>query len=154
TTAAKRGDTTVLNADFSYIDRGRRIHLTSAMAVAADYTPRRLEVVRFTNDTARTVAARVDVEGRNATIVRNGQTSTVTLPATAFAISAYQPLSQHVALIKYWRARGKPDSIDVVPGPLRVSVKQLGKDTVEIGELTPFLTRYAIDGLIWGREYV
>jgi len=110
-----RGDTTWLTSDFDYIDRGRRVHSASAMALAADYSPRRLEVFRVT-DTSRTLETRVDVTDRVASVTRRGETASVTLPQLRFALAPYTPTSQHLALIRYWRAHGRPDTIDVVPG--------------------------------------
>src|SRR5215831_8194204 len=62
-----RGDTTWLTSDFDYIDRGRRIHSASAMALAPDYSPRRLEIFRVT-DTSRTLETRVDITARVASV--------------------------------------------------------------------------------------
>src|SRR3954470_4368751 len=58
----RRGDTTFFDADFSYIDRGRRVHAASAMALAADYSPRRFEAFRFA-DTTKNSIAQVEFDG-------------------------------------------------------------------------------------------
>ena len=150
-----RGDSTSVVSDYSYVDRGRRIHLASTMSLGADYAPRHLEVARLT-DTSRTVQTRVDVDGRTATVTRGTQTSQVALPAFSFALSAYEPVSQHLALIRYWMANGRPTQIDVVPGgpTNRVTVRLTGMSRFLLGAKTETLTRYAIDGVVWGREYV
>jgi imidazolonepropionase-like amidohydrolase len=142
-------------ADFDYIDRGRRIHLASTMVVAPDYSPRHLEVARFA-DTTRTVATRVDVAGRTASVTRNNQTSEVALPPIAFALSPFQPFSQHLALLRYWRAHGSPATLAVVPGgPTNsVAIKKLGVDSIRTNDGRAIaLTRYSIDGIVWGIEY-
>ncbi len=146
-----------LTSDLDYIDRGRRNHVQSTMMLAPDYTPRSLEVARV-NDTVRTVTTRVDFAGRQATVVKTGQTTTVSLPTTAFAISAYTPLSQHLALVRYWRSHGSPATLAVVPGaPTNpVSISRRGVDTLpaDDGRRTVVLTRLAIDGVVWGTEYL
>jgi imidazolonepropionase-like amidohydrolase len=144
-----------LTADFDYIDRGRRNHLQGTTSMAADYAPRHLEVARVA-DTTRTVATRVDVEHGKASVLRNGQTTTVDLPAVAFALAPYQPVSQHLALLRYWKAHGSPATIAVVPGgpTNRVSIAKFGVDSVTVGGRRTALTRYGVDGVVWGREYV
>jgi imidazolonepropionase-like amidohydrolase len=143
-----------LSADWSYVDRGRRIHTTAAAQYAADYSPRTLKVDRF-NDTTRTPALDVTVDGKHATVVRNGATATVELPSVAFPISQYTPVSQHLALLRYWKAHGSPASLSVFPGdPLNpVKIRQQGVDELMAGGRRVALTRYSIDGVVWGIEY-
>ena len=143
-----------LSADLDYIDRGRRNHQQATMSMAADYTPRHLELARVA-DTNRTIITRIDASGGRAAVMRNGQTSDVTLPPTAFAIAPYTPVSQHLALLRYWQGHGSPASIAVVPGAPtnRVSIKRQGVDTLAGGGRPTLLTRYAIDGVVWGVEY-
>ena len=143
-----------LTADWSYIDRGRRIHTAAVAQLGADYSPRTLKVDRFT-DTTRTPALDVTVEGRHATVVRNGAASTVDLPAVAFPISQYTPVSQHLALLRYWKEHGSPSSLPVFPGdPLNpVRIRQQGVDEVTVDGRRVALTRYSIDGVVWGIEY-
>jgi imidazolonepropionase-like amidohydrolase len=145
-----------LSADFSYVDRGRRTHLTAAMQTRADYTPLRLEILRLT-DTGATVDTRVEITGRAATVLARDVTSTATLPATAFAISAYAPVSQHLMLLRYWLAHGRPPTMAVVPGgPTNpVSIRSRGRDTLSLengAHLT--LDRYSVNGVAWGGETV
>jgi imidazolonepropionase-like amidohydrolase len=144
-----------LTADLDYIDRGRRNHVQSTTVLAADFTPSHLEVARVT-DTARTVTTRVDVDGNHATVLRDGQTHNIVLSPGAFAISPYTPVSQHLALIRYWKSHGSPGSLAVVPGgPInRVTIRKAGVDTVGSGAHRAVLTRYTIDGVVWGIEYL
>ncbi|MEP6618745.1 MAG: amidohydrolase family protein [bacterium] len=142
-------------ADFDYVDRGRRIHLASSSVMAADYASRRLEVTRF-NDTTRTLATRVVVDGQHASVLRNGVTADVDLPPDAFALSQYQPMSQHLALLRYWQGRGRPASVAVVPGgpTNRVAITRRGVDSVTANGVRVVLTRYTMDGIVWGTEYI
>ncbi len=142
-----------LAADWDYVDRGRRIHSQAAMSLAADYTPIHLDVARLA-DTTRTIVARVDVDGRHATVQRGREAaSDQALPTLAFAISQYTPVSQHLALLRYWLAHGSPASITVLPGPNLVTIRRQGVDTVSSGGHVVTLTRYSIDGVVWGIEY-
>jgi hypothetical protein len=143
-----------LNADWSYVDRGRRIHTQAVMKLATDYAPASLKVDRLT-DSTRTPALDVTVSGRSATIVRGAATTTLDLPPVAFAISQYTPVSQHLALIRYWKAHGSPASLAVFPGdPVNpVKIRAQGTDNLTVGGRRVTLTRYSIDGVVWGIEY-
>lgn len=144
-----------LTADLDYVDRGRRNHLASTTLLSADFTPRHLEVARV-SDTGRVVTTRVDVNGRRAAVLSNGETTNVDLPPVAFAISPYTPIAQHLTLLRYWQAHGSPATLAVVPGqPTNsVSIHKAGIDTVGSGASRVVLTRYTIDGVVWGIEYL
>jgi imidazolonepropionase-like amidohydrolase len=140
-------------SDFDYIDRGRRNHLQGTLEMGAGFTPRRLEVMRVA-DTSRTVVTRVEIAGTHASVMRNGKTTDVELPSPAFALSPYTPIAQHVALLRYWKAHGSPASITLVPGDAAtIAIKRLGADTLGAGASRIVLTRYGIDGVVWGTEY-
>lgn len=143
-----------LTADWSYIDRGRHIHTAAAMTLSADYSPLTLKVDRLT-DTSRTPVLDVAVDGRHATVVRDGTPATVDLPKLAFALSQYTPVSQHLALLRYWKAHGSPSTLAVFPGdPTNpVKIRSQGTDNITLGGKRIALTRYAIDGVVWGIEY-
>jgi imidazolonepropionase-like amidohydrolase len=143
----------LLTADFSYIDRGRRIHRQGTMATRTDYTPTKLEVFNVA-DTARTLLLRVELEGAStAAVTQRGQTDKVSIAQPSFALSPYTPMAQHLMLIRYWRAHGKPKSLTMLPGDGRVTIARAGTDTVAVGGQPTPLTRYTIDGIVWGREY-
>ncbi|MEO7360509.1 MAG: amidohydrolase family protein [Gemmatimonadaceae bacterium] len=144
-----------LSADFDYIDRGRRNRIQSTMLLDAKYAPKKLDVARL-SDTSRTPVTHVEVHGKTATVLRNGTTSDVALPVVAFAISPYQPLSQHLALLRYWMAHGSPQSLAIVPGgPVNtITITRAGIDTLGTGTSALHLTRYVINGVVWGNEYL
>ena len=149
------GAGSVLSADFDYIDRGRRNHLQSVMQLGERYTPKQLDVARVA-DTTRTVVSHVEVNGMTAAVTRNGKTENVALPPLTFAISPFQPLSQHLALIRFWQAFGSPPTVAVVPGgPVNtVAIARAGVDTLGTGAQRIVLSRYTIDGVVWGLEYL
>ena len=151
---SKSGAGEELSADWRYVDRGRTIHTQAVMKLAADYSPVSLKVDRLA-DTTRTPALSVTVEGRRATILRNAAATRVELPTLAFAISQYTPVSQHLALLRYWKGHGSPASLAVFPGdPLNaVRIRAQGTDNVTVGGRKVALTRYSIDGVVWGIEY-
>ena len=145
-----------LTADFDYTDRGRRTHIGGVMRTARDYTPRSLEIRRM-SDTATQVETRVDVRGRTATVLHDAAGPVrVSLPREAFAISAHAPVSQHLLLLRYWLAHGRPPLLAVVPGGPTNSVRisWRGRDTLQLSGAPVVLDRFAVDGVVWGLESV
>jgi imidazolonepropionase-like amidohydrolase len=144
-----------LSADFSYVDRGRRTHLTGLMRVSADYAHELLEISRFA-DTAAALETRVETTEGAAMVFARGVTTRVPLPVPGFAIAAHAPVSQHLLLMRYWLAHGRPRSLEVVPGgPTNtVSIHWRGRDTIPGAAGPSVLERYAVDGVAWGYESV
>jgi imidazolonepropionase-like amidohydrolase len=143
-----------LTSDYDYVDRGRRNHTQLMLNVGTDYALRTFETVRIT-DTSRTVTTSVVLDGARAKVVRNGKSTDVAIPAIAYAVSSYFPTAQHLALLRYWESHGSPATIAVVPGdPNPVTIRKRGIDTVGAGPGRVLLTRYTIDGVIWGINYV
>ena len=143
-----------LTSDYDYVDRGRRNHTQLAMNVGSDYSLKTFETVRIT-DTSRTVATSVEFNGARAKFLRNGKSADVAIPAVAYAVSSYFPTAQHLALIRYWESHGRPATIAVVPGdPNPVTIRKRGVDTVGTGASRVVLTRYTIDGVIWGINFL
>ncbi|MFN8580013.1 MAG: amidohydrolase family protein [Gemmatimonadaceae bacterium] len=142
-------------ADFDYVDRGRRTHLSSAARLAADGGIERIEVMRL-SDTASHRDAAAEQAGRAVIVERNGVTDTVRVPATWFAIAGTSPVSQHMLLVRYWLAHGRPAQLAVVPGgPTNdVEIVERGRDTVVAAAHRSILRRFAVHGVVWGWESV
>jgi imidazolonepropionase-like amidohydrolase len=143
-----------LTSDYDYVDRGRRNHLQLTITTGNDYALKTYESLRVT-DTSRTVATSVAFDGAHAKVMRNGKSTEVTTPNVAYAVSGYAPTAQHLALMRYWESHGSPKTIAVVPGdPNPVTIIKRGVDTVGTGASRVHLTRYTIDGVIWGINYL
>ncbi|MEP6729438.1 MAG: amidohydrolase family protein [bacterium] len=147
-------DGMTLTSDYDYVDRGRRNHTQLNVTLGNDYALKTFAIVRVT-DSSRTVATSVEFEGAHAKVMRNQRSSDVAIPAIAYAVSSYAPTAQHLALIRYWQAHGMPTTIAIVPGdPNPVAIRKRGVDTVGTGVNRTVLTRYTIDGVIWGINYL
>ncbi len=142
-------------ADFDYVDRGRRTHIAAAGTLAKDGALKRLEVTRLM-DTASRRELSITVAGREGVVERNNQPERVKLPAAWFGISGQSPISQHMLLVRYWLSHGRPAVLKVVPGgPLNdVEIVERGRDTVSTNGSSAILTRYAVNGVVWGWESV
>jgi len=143
-----------LTSDYDWVDRGKRNHTQLTITTGKDYALKTFETARI-GDTSRTVTASVEFDGTHAKVTRNGKAADVPVPDVAYAVSSYYPTAQHLALIRYWQSHGSPKTIAVVPGdPNPLTIRKRGVDTVGSGANRTVLTRYTIDGAMWGINYL
>jgi len=147
-------DAITLTADFDFTDRGGRVQLAATLRAKADFTPISFQAkgksYRFVN-----VDSDVRVEGSDAVVRADGAVeSRVTLPAQFFTVDGYAPFSAQMLLLRYWKLHGQPRVLRTVPGqPTNdVFVEARGREAIRIGEKVTTLERFAIDGVVWGRE--
>lgn len=146
---------TTYSSELDLTERGGRLQISSSLTVGADLTPIDFSVkgksYRFVN-----VDAAVKVAGGMATVTNLGETKTFEAPRRFFTAQSYAPLSARALLVRYWERSGKPDVIPVMPGePTRnVRIESRGVDTVTANGRRIQLRRFAIDGIVWGRETV
>src|SRR5258708_8696455 len=59
-------------------------------------------------------------------------------------------------MVRYWKRHGQPHVLRTVPGlPVNdVVIEARGREAIRIGATVVRLERYAIDGVVWGRETV
>ncbi len=152
-TVAQTGDGFELTSSFDFTDRGGRVQLAATLRTAPDLTPvlfrAKGKSYRFVN-----VDSEITIAGRDATVRADGATQHVTVPPTFFTADGYAPFSAQMLLVRYWRTHGRPRILQTVPGmPLNdVIVEDRGRETMRVGARTLALERYAIDGVVWGRE--
>ena len=109
---------------------------------------------RFVN-----VDVEVEVSGGVARVSDLGATAEVELPTDFFTTRGYAPLAGRALLVRYWEHHGRPDQISVVPGTSSgsnsvIHVDERGTDRLRVGDRVVLLRRYAVDGVVWGREAV
>ena len=145
-----------LTADFDFTDRGGRVQLAATLRTKSDFTPLSFEAkgksYRFVN-----VDSNVRVDGSDAIVRADGAAeSRVTLPAQFFTVDGYAPFSAQMMLLRYWKQHGQPRLLRTVPGqPANdVIVEARGREAIRIGARAITLERFAIDGVVWGRETV
>jgi imidazolonepropionase-like amidohydrolase len=143
-----------LTADFDFTDRGGRVQLAATLRTKSDFTPLSFEAngksYRFVN-----VDSNVRVEGSDALVRADGAAEArVTLPAQFFTVDGYAPFSAQMLLLRYWKQHGQPRLLRTVPGqPVNdVIVEVRGREAIRIGGNVISLERFAIDGVVWGRE--
>jgi imidazolonepropionase-like amidohydrolase len=149
------GDGTEFTADLDLTERGGRLQVASSLQLGSDLTPIAFTVkgksYRFVN-----VDAAVKVAGGIATVTNLGETKTFEAPRRFFTAQTYAPLSARAQLIRYWKQHGQPESLAVLPGePTRdVRITFDGYDTILVGGAKTLLSRYSVDGVVWGKETV
>jgi hypothetical protein len=139
-------------ADFEFLDRNTQVPLMATLRLRADGAPWHFELMGKTSRASKVDVA-VDIRDNHADV----RTDTVrrTLPLTAgarvFTIDGYAPVVLQQELVRYWLAHGTPDSLATLPtGFVRISRR--GIDTVAADAGARVLTRYSVQGLVWGRE--
>ena len=149
------GDALTLTSDFDFTDRGGRVQLAATLRTSADFTPLSFKAsgksYRFVN-----VDSEVRIEGRDAIVKADGAESRVTLPAQFYTVDGYAPFAAQMLLLRYWKQHGQPRAIRTVPGlPTNdVFIEARGREAIRIGSAVVRLERFAIDGVVWGRETV
>ena len=149
------GGQRTLTSRLDYTDRGRRTRLRADMTIAGDWSARQLAITRV-SDTSEVREAHVAIRGRSAIVDYRGRNDTVPVRPGVAAIAGATPMTQHLALVQHWLARGKPASLAVVPGgpTNEVNVAWRGRDTVPVAGSIMVLERYAVNGVVWGWESV
>lgn len=144
-----------LESRLAIVDRGTPLDVSASVTVAGDYTPRAVTVTgktyRFVN-----VDLAVRIENGRAQ-VRNGGATTTEDAVAPFAVTrGYAPLAARAWLIKYWEDHGRPVVLPSVPRAASdgIRISPRGEDRVMAGGTARRLRRFAVDGVVWGRETV
>jgi imidazolonepropionase-like amidohydrolase len=144
-----------LTSDFDFTDRGGRVQLTAAMRTKADFTPISFKAkgksYRFVN-----VDSEITIDGSDATVRADGSEARVTLPARFFTVDGYAPFAAQMLMLRYFKQHGQPRRLATVPGlPVNdVTIEARGREAIRVGGRVVQLERFAIDGVVWGRETV
>jgi imidazolonepropionase-like amidohydrolase len=154
-TIARDRDTLTLAADFDFTDRGGRIQLASTLTARDDFTPIHFTAkgrsYRYVN-----VDSDVTIDGTTAIVRADGKAQRVPLPPAFYTVDGYAPLSAQMLMLRYWNRHGRPRTLQTVPGlPIdEVTIELRGREAMRTGSKLVTLDRYAIDGVVWGRETV
>jgi imidazolonepropionase-like amidohydrolase len=75
------------------------------------------------------------------------------IPSHSFPISGTLPPSLQMALVRYWLSHGRPNVLKTAPQG-SVLIEETGHDEIDVGGVQHQLTRYCLDGLLYGREWL
>ena len=147
-----QGQADRLSTAFQFTDRGTPVRLDAVLEFSADLTPRHLEIKGNTSRQTRTDVA-VDLNGANARVRNDSTVRDTAMTGAIFLVGGYAPIAVQQSLIRFWEARGRPDTIRTLPAGW-VHVVDRGRDTIAVDSRRIFLRRFGVDGIIWGRETV
>jgi imidazolonepropionase-like amidohydrolase len=154
-TIVRDGDALTLTSDFDFTDRGGRVQLGATLRTRPDFTPLTFKAsgksYRFVN-----VDSDVRIDGSDAVVRADGGETRVTLPTQFFTVDGYAPFAAQMLMLRYWKQHGQPRLLKTVPGlPVNeVYIEPRGREAIRVGSDTVRLERYAIDGVVWGKETV
>jgi imidazolonepropionase-like amidohydrolase len=146
--AAPAGRTLTTRWDFRYL--GSDVHLETTLEVSGAGAPLRLRS-RGQTSTLTDVDLGVELQGTRATVVDRGRSRTEPAGDDAFPIHHYPPVALEEALFRFWLARDRPATIRLVPAGA-VSFEPRGSDTLLLPAGPVLARRYAVSGLLWGRQ--
>ena len=148
--ARHNGETTVYFVDFHYTDRGTPVKLKDSICFDAKGEPR---AYRIKGGTSRfsTVNDSVIFEGKTVRLKVDDSSYIQTINGFYFPIAGYSPATAQMLLIQYWKRHQFPEKIYTPPFGA-VTITQDGTDTLVNQKKTIVLSRYHINGLIWGHE--
>jgi imidazolonepropionase-like amidohydrolase len=128
------------------------VPLTATFRSTKDFTPQAFEIK---GNTARGVAidAAVEVQSDKVRLRDRDQWTEVSVLAQFFTIAGYAPTTMQMLMIRYWASHGSPAELPTLPRG-SVKIEPRGEDSFTIDGKTARLSRYTVEGLIWGRETV
>lgn len=133
---------------FTYL--GSDVRLETALETTAEGTPLSLSS-RGQTSTLTDVDLQVTLEGASATVQDRGHTKILPVSGAAFPIHHYPPVALEEALFRYWQMQGRPASIALLPTGA-ASFEHRGDDTLTLSTGPVVVERYAVTGLVWGRQ--
>ena len=135
---------------FLFTDRGQAVPLEATFRSQQDFSPLAFEIKGKTSRQSKIDDA-VEVQSGQIRLRDDQSWSQKERPASFFTISGYAPVTMQMLLVRYWASHGRPASLAAFPqGTLHVEAR--GTDDVDLGGRKISLSRYSIEGLIWGRE--
>ncbi len=147
---AKDGDSVSVRVDFRFTDRGSPVPLTATFRGAQDLTPQAFEIK---GRAARPVAIdqAVEVQPGKVRLRDRDQWTDITPPQRFFTIAGYAPTTMQMLMVRYWATHGSPAELATFPSG-SVKIEPRGEDDMAVNGKTEKLSRYTVEGLIWGRE--
>jgi len=146
----REGNTVAVKMDFKFTDRGTVVPLAATFRGAQDLSPQEFEIK---GQTARPVFldAAVEVQVDKVRLRDREQWTEVDRPSRFFTIAGYAPTTMQMLMVRYWAAHGSPAQLTTLPRG-SVKIEPRGEDSFTVNGKQQQLSRYTVEGLIWGRE--
>ncbi len=147
---SRDGTSLSVKVDFKFTDRGSAVPLAATFRGTQDFTPQAFEIK---GQTARPVEIdeAVEVQSDKVRLRDRDRWTEVAPPAQFFTITGYAPATMQMLMVRYWAAHGSPVELATLPSG-KVRIEPRGDDSVTVDGKPEKLSRYTVEGLIWGRE--
>lgn len=155
-------DALIMKTNFELNFVGDKVPVSATLKMRKrDFSPLFFESKGRTS-TRTEVDAGVEISGDVAKIRNGSQTKSQPVPDKFFTVAHPAPVAPQMMLFRYWKKNldngGLPlnrvkGGLLLLPGGT-AKIEFLGTDKITIGGKTETLERYAIEGVMWGRETV
>jgi imidazolonepropionase-like amidohydrolase len=146
-------DSLILKTNFELTFVGDKVPLASTLKLRkSDLSPLLFETKGKTSTRTETDAG-VEISGNTATIRTGAQTKTQPVSGKFFTVAQPAPIAPQMMLFRYWKKNQVKGNLPLLPGGT-AKIEFLGDDKITIAGKTETLERYAIEGVMWGRETV
>jgi imidazolonepropionase-like amidohydrolase len=136
--------------DFKFTDRGTAVPLTATFHGAPDLTPQEF-VIKGKNSRQSDIDLAVEIEPGKVRLRDREKWADTSKPAQFFTIAGYAPATMQMLMVDYWMAHGSPALLTTLPNGA-VKIEPRGEDNISVNGKSETLSRYTVEGLIWGRE--
>ncbi|SRR5579871_280211 len=136
--------------DFKFTDRGTAVPLTATFRGAADLTPQEF-VIKGKNSRQSEIDQAVEVESGKVRLRDREKWTDASRPSQFFTIAGYAPATMQMLMVRYWATHSLPASLTTLPNG-SVKIEPRGEDIIAVDGKAQKLSRYTVEGLIWGRE--
>ena len=136
--------------DFKFTDRGTAVPLTATFRGAADLTPQEF-VIKGKNSRQSEIDQAVEIESGKVRLRDREKWANASAAPKFFTIAGYAPTTMQMLMVDYWTTHGSPASLATLPSGA-VKIEPRGDDNISVNGKSEKLSRYTVEGLIWGRE--
>lgn len=136
--------------DFEFTDRGAPVRMTSTLLAREDWTPKAFELHGKSSRQSK-IDLSIDAQAQTVLVQSDASSEQLPRPERFFAIGGYGPVAMQMLMMRYWRLHGSPSKLTTFPSR-EIRIARRGEDTFVIGGAARRFERFAIDGLVWGRE--
>lgn len=150
-TISKDVDGLTVKMDFQFTDRGSPVPLSATFKASQDLTPLSFDIK---GRMARPVEIdqTVEIQPHQVRFRDRDKWTESDRPAQPFFTTAgYAPTTMQMLMVRYWATHGSPAQMTTLPHG-SVKIEPRGEDTFNLNGEKRQLSRFTIEGLIWGRE--
>ena len=146
------GENVSYDIDFKFVDRNTPVPLKAHLVTTKNHEPLTLFIKGNTSRFA-TINDTVRVQDKTAFIRVNDSAYSEAIKPNSFPVGGYSPGTVQMVLLQYWKKRGEPKNIYMLPTGV-VSIVRQGKDELSFVNKPLMLERYLVSGVIWGNEII